>query len=176
MADTNNHAIRAVDVSSGKVKTLELEGLSTPKPTTGPPKFLNKLAIDAPAAKVAPGKSLTLDVVVELPADLKLNPDTPMTYLVEAPKAPDFLAPSASEKAERVEPPSPKFQISVPLAREAKDGDSLPLKVSLSTFQCRGGSEGYCKIQSYVWNVPITFAEDSPAKVTLSTPAPQAAK
>ncbi len=176
VADTNNHKIRVVDIASGKVSTLKMGDLTTPKPPTGPPKFLNKLAIAVPAAKVPPGKSVTLDVHLALPEDLKLNPDTPMTYLVEAPRAPDFLSESISTKGERVQPPSKTFQITVPLAKEASAGDVLPLKVSLSTFQCRGGSEGYCKVQSYIWTVSLTFADDAKGKVTLTTPEAKAAK
>ena len=176
VADTNNHAIRAVDISSGKVRTLKFEGLATPKPTGGAPKFLNKLAITAPAAKVPPGNSLTFDVVVNLPPDLKLNPETPMTYLVEAPKSPDFLPASESTTGERIDPPSKKFQVKVALAKPGMHGDTLPLKVSLSTFQCKEGSEGFCKIQSYVWTVPLTFDDDAPAVVTLTTPEPKTSK
>ena len=87
-------------------------------PKSAPPKFLNKLAITAPAAKAPPGRLVTLDVSLDLPADLKLNADTPMTYLVEAPKAPDFLAGSESPKGERVDPPSAE----VPDSRPAGEG------------------------------------------------------
>ena len=170
VADTNNHKVRTIDLASGKVKTLELQGLTTPKAPAGPPRFLNRTPIAAPPARVAPGRRVVFDVRLVLPADVKLNPDTPMPYLVESPRRRGALAESAATAGDRISPPAASFQVVAPLAEEAREGETLDLKLSVSTFQCRGGAEGYCTIKSYVWTVPITFAADAGDRVKLTNP------
>ena len=172
VADTNNHAIRTVDLSAKapKVATLALEGLTAPTSPAPEPKFPNRTAIAVPAVKVAPGQRIVLDVKLNLPAGLHLNAETPMPYLVAAPKHAGLLAPSAGPGRTQISPPAETFEVAVPLAREVQAGESIDLKLSLSTFQCKDGSGGFCLIKSYVWTIPVTFADDAPGRIKLTTP------
>jgi len=169
VADTNNHAIRTVDLAARppKVATLALEGLTAPKPSTPVQRFVNRTAIAAPAAKVTPGGRLVLDVKLNLPAGFHVNAETPMPYLVESPKHGDLLAPPGGSK---ISPPTPAFEVAVPLVREAQAGDSVDLKFSVSTFQCKDGSDGFCTIKSYVWTIPVTFVDGAPDRIKLTNP------
>src|SRR6185312_9568509 len=83
VADTNNFAIRTIDVKSGAVGTLELSGL---KPPARPaPSFARALVTAAPRARIEPGKSITLDVKLPLGSKTQVNADSgSMPYLVEA--------------------------------------------------------------------------------------------
>ena len=172
VADTNNHAIRTVDLAakSPKVATLALEGLAAPKPPAAPQRFVNRTALTAPAAKVAPGGRLVLDVRLNLPAGFHVNAETPMPYLVESPKHPDLVAPPATPGVSKISPPAPAFEVAVPLAREAQAGDTADLKLSVSTFQCKDGADGFCTIKSYVWTIPVTFTDGAPDRIKLTTP------
>ena len=85
VADTNNHAIRVVDLKSGKTRTLKLSGVKAPKPPARPPIFPKATVLNGPPVKVAPGGTLTFDVSIALPAETKINLEAPMPYLVETP-------------------------------------------------------------------------------------------
>jgi thiol-disulfide isomerase/thioredoxin len=165
VADTNNHAIRAIDTKTKAVRTLKLDGVAAPKPPRRPPTFPNAVALSAPAAKVQPGESFGLDVSLALPEGYKINPDAPMPYLVETPGRTDVLGPGAPPSGGRVGPPATSFRVEVPLAQPAKAGETLEVKLSVSAFLCR---ESLCEIHSYVWTVPVTFAEGGGEAVALS--------
>ena len=177
VADTNNHAIRTVDLSATppKVATFALEGLTAPAAPAPEPKFVNRTAIDVPAAKVAPGGRVVLDVRLNLPAGLHLNAETPMPYLVAATKHADLLAPPAAPGRTQISPPAPAFEVAVPLAREAQAGQTIELKLSLSTFQCKEGADGFCLIKSYIWKIPVTFTDGAPERIKLTNPGATAA-
>lgn len=172
VADTNNHAIRKVVTSTRKVSTLKLD-IQPPHPAPRPPSFPNSVAISAPAAKVEPGKQLTVEVALALPAGFKLNPEAPMPYQVETPGQTSLLAGGSDKAFGKVEKPGSKLSFTVPLAETASDGLSASLKVSLAAFICREGAEGFCTIKSYVWTVPVQFAAAGEDRLSLSTSAPK---
>jgi thiol-disulfide isomerase/thioredoxin len=156
VADTNNHKIRVIDLKTRKVATLPLEGLEPPHPAVRAPSFLNAKVIDLPAVEAAPGKSIALDVTIPLPKELKLNEESPLTYLVETPGKTGILAPEVRPEGQKIKPPAPSFRIEVPLAKAAAAGEKLDLRLSLQTLVC-SHSSNLCMIRSFVWNVPITF-------------------
>jgi hypothetical protein len=158
LADTNNHKIKVIDLKNGAVKTLKLDGLEPPKPVRHRPVFPNAKTIDLDAVKAAPGKSITLAVSIGLPKGFKLNEEVPLPYLVETPGKTGVLPLELSESGKKIKPPETHFQIDVPLAEPAKAGDSLDLRVSTSAFVC-SESSSLCQIRSFIWNVPIRFAD-----------------
>jgi thiol-disulfide isomerase/thioredoxin len=162
VADTNNHAIRTVDIKSGKTATLEIKGLEPPeKPSVAPASnFAGAAQVNLAIARVKPqdGK-LLLKVALDLPSGFKINPLAPLRYLVEAPKSEGPLGREGFGTLVDVEAKSPSFEIEVP-AKGATGSDQL--KVSLSYYYCQSGGEGVCRAGSVVWNLPITLANDAP--------------
>jgi len=170
VADTNNHKIRVIDLKTDKVTTLALEGLSSPRLAPRPPVFPNAKQIAVPEVEAAAGKSITLAVAIPLPKELKLNEDSAMTYLVETPDQKGILGPEVLPEGQRIKPPATKFSIKVPLAKAARAGDKLELRLSVETLVCSHTSN-VCMIRSFVWNIPITFTETgSTEPVSLSAP------
>src|SRR5581483_7549408 len=112
-------------------RTLNITGVSAAKPPASKPRFLTPIVIDVPPVKVAPGREFKLDVTVALPAGFKINPDAPMPVLLEAPEAPNALASSVSPTGLRLDPPRAKFEVDVPLARDAEEGQKLALRLSV---------------------------------------------
>lgn len=165
VADTNNHKIRVVDLGTKAVRTLDTA--SIPAPNVKPPlSFPNATVTESPAVRVAPGKSFTLAIPLALPKGYELNAEAPMTYLLEAPDAPDSLAGSNPTGGGRIEPPSETVSIPVPLATEAKPGSTLKLRVSLKAMVCLPNT--LCTVRNFVWNVPVTFADGAPDRVTVT--------
>jgi NHL repeat len=158
VADTNNHKVRVVDLKTNTVKTLDLAGLSPPRPARRAPSFRGAKVINVPAVEAPPGKAIKLAVSILLPKGEKLNEEVAMSYLVETPGKTGILAPEVPAEGDRIKPPKTEFPISVPLAKPAATGDSLELRLSLQTFVCSETSS-LCKIVNYRWNVLITFGK-----------------
>jgi thiol-disulfide isomerase/thioredoxin len=165
VADTNNHAIRAVDVNSKVVKTL---GLATVKPPAAEKsyRFPNPTIFNLGTVQAMPGRELNLAVSLTLPPGYKVSAEAPMVYLAEG-ERPDVFAPEVSPTGQRVDQPSKEILLKLPLARQALTGSSLQVKLSLSAFICLPNS--LCTVKNYVWNVPINFTPGGPSQIKLTT-------
>lgn len=188
VADTNNHAVRVVDLAAGnRVQTLVIEGLAPPKKpaaSTGPSPFADAKAVEAAVASVRPvdGK-VTFAVELKLPEGYKINKLAPMAYQVDlvgaaAGGAADDAANGGAGpldaaslgKLERVKEPAARFTFQVPLTGKA---GAARLKVSLAYYYCQEGAEGLCKAGSVVWTVPLEIAENGAGtEVSLSHQVP----
>ena len=168
IADTNNHAIRALDLKTNQVKTLTLNGVKAPAPVKTAPRFPRATVLKVETIKVAPGQEIELDVALSIPTTLKLNVESPIIYLVEAVDAPGALGEGVSPTGSRIDPPSDKVTIKVPLAKAAVEGDSLKLRLSMTVFVCKKGSEGFCTLSNYVWNIPVEFSDGAAATIKLT--------
>jgi len=168
IADTNNSAIRALDLETKAVRTLSLDGVSAPNPPQRKPTFPGAKVIDVAGVKVAPGNRFTLDVTLNVPAGFKVSPDAPMPYLIESADSSEPLATG------RISPPEANFPLTVTLAKEPKAGDSLTLKIGVGAFLCK--TNQLCQIRNFVWNVPVTFADGAADHVALSTESDEEAQ
>ena len=92
---------------------------------------------------------------------------------METPGKTGVLSEKVRPEGERIKPPTPTFTITVPLANAAAEGQAIDLRVSVQSFVCSKTSN-LCRIQSYVWNVPVRFSADKkPGEpIALSTPPP----
>jgi thiol-disulfide isomerase/thioredoxin len=174
VADTNNHKVRVVDLKGRAVKTIELAGFSAPNPAPRPPSFPNATTVDAPTADAAPGDSVVFDVTLSLPKGFKLNEEVPMAYLVETPGKQGVLSDKVRPEGERLKPPAKSFAIHVPLARAAGEGEAFDVRVSVQSFVC-SESSSLCRIQSFIWNVPVRFAASKKPGEAIALKAPVSA-
>jgi thiol-disulfide isomerase/thioredoxin len=161
VADTNNHAIRVIDLNGGAVSTLTLSGLKPPAPVKpdSKPSFKGAAQEKVAAATVKPvDGGLQLHVNLALPAGYKINQLAPMRYYVEAEKPEGPLDRSALGKAQQPDKLTSAFDIRLPLT-ETTGEDTL--KVSLGYYYCQDGNEGLCKTGSVVWTVPVKIVADA---------------
>lgn len=78
VADTNNHAVRTVDVATGEVDTLVLRGIAEFLPTASDAEYAGTVVL-ADRIEVAEGEAaVVLDV--EIPAGYKVNPEAPSSF------------------------------------------------------------------------------------------------
>jgi thiol-disulfide isomerase/thioredoxin len=158
VADTNNHAIRVIELPSGTVSTLAIEGLAPPAPNKSDSKPSFKGAaqakLETQSVKSAAG-TLTLHVELELPDGYKINPLAPMSYLVEATGTDGPVDRTAIGELKKTDSPEAAFDIRLPLGRA--EGEET-LKVSLGYYYCQKGAEGLCKAGSVVWTVPVKLS------------------
>jgi thiol-disulfide isomerase/thioredoxin len=170
VADTNNHAIRIVNRKTGATRTLSLNDVAPPVRKKTKPRFPRAEAITVAEQSLAPSRSVRLAVTIQVPDGFTLGTEAPMPYLVEAPTAPDALAPEAPTQGGQVEPPASRFVVDIPLAKIPAAGDRLSLKFYASAFECKKGSSGFCRIRNFVWTIPIQFAPGGANEISLTSP------
>lgn len=171
VADTNNHAIRVVDLKTKQTKTLPIRGLQ-PLPTaqtetaeTGP----NQEEIKLPPQKLRIADN-TIVIDVQLPAGYHLNPMAPHRYKISTESDPS--KPDADSQIISKTLKDPKLPIRIPF-RPSGMG-KINISVSFTFVYCREDNTGVCRIKSLLWKVPVelTFDQNAPAEITLNAKVP----
>ena len=165
IADTNNHAIRVVDLKTRVTSTLKIGGLMPPAETmskqasdVGP----NADEVKLPTQSLRGGSSGTLVIDVSLPAGYHLNPAAPQRYkvAVDNEKTVTIDASVASGSSKDL-----KLPIKVPFVVAASG--SANLKVQATLFYCREDNTGTCRIKTLVWQVPVESSGSTSAPTEL---------
>ena len=154
VADTNNHAIRVVDLKTKSVSTLKIEGLIPPAQTEIADVSPNSKQIKLEAKTVAVGTNNSLVFNIKLPEGFHLNPNAPQKYEIS----------TADEKLVKVADSSQKFKtlpVVIPFSTLQKG--SANLRAKLTVYYCREDNTGVCLIKSLGWNVPINIVTDKKA-------------
>lgn len=166
VADTNNHQIRTVDLTAGKVGTLAIEGLAPPHPpkASDTSEGDSQKPIRIAAQSVAAGENLAFEAALSIPDGYKLNKLAPLTYRVKADGNQSLVAASEIGHRTEIEPPDDGtlVKFTVPLA--AREGKAQ-LLVTVNYGFCREGAGGLCKIGSVTWSVPVEVAPGAKAGV-----------
>jgi thiol-disulfide isomerase/thioredoxin len=148
VADTNNHALRTVDLASGRVATLTLSNLSV---AAGPGK---RTRVQLAPVEVAPGVS-TVRFTIISPAEHHLNSQAPARLDLTV------SDPATLELSERTLTwSSDSAEISFPIGALLKEG-RVSLTATGSIYYCRGGEEALCFIQQVEIILPITVSPGS---------------
>ena len=156
IADTNNQAIRVVDLKTKETSTLKISGLTPPKTdekeTVSVSPNLKEINLKEQTVSAAAKNSLVFNV--KLPADFHLNPDAPQRYEI------------SFDGGENVKIENPRGKIKeLPLIvpfQTAKTG-AAKLTAKLTIYYCREDNTGVCMIKTLVWNAPIKVVKDKNA-------------
>src|SRR6266403_6018162 len=119
VADTNNHAIRVIDLKTKETKTLPIKGLQPPvsgQSATSTEAAPNTEEIKLPLQKVRAGEA-TLLINIELPAGYHLNPTAPQHYEISIDNGTSSL--SISEQDASRSTKGPQLPIRVPIKASA---------------------------------------------------------
>ena len=161
IADTNNHAIRVIDLKTKRATTLRISGLTPPaknvqalETATGP----NAEEIKVAPQKLRAGANSILQIDVELPAGYHLNPMAPQRYKIAVEGGKNLtiderVASSASKDL--------KLPLRIPLNAVAPG--SVNLRAQVTLFYCREDNTGTCRIKTLVWQAPVEVTEDPKA-------------
>ena len=162
IADTNNHAIRVVDLKTKRASTLRINGLAPPsknmqalETAVGP----NAEEIKVAAQKLRAGGTATFQIDVELPEGYHLNPMAPQRYKVSV----DGKSLAVDAKAATGASKDLKLPVRVPLSATAAGPATVRAQVTL--FYCREDNTGTCRIKTLVWQVPVEVTSDPNAPV-----------
>ncbi|HEU4711354.1 MAG TPA: thioredoxin-like domain-containing protein [Pyrinomonadaceae bacterium] len=165
VADTNNHAIRVVDLSTKQASTLRMNGLTPParnmqalEKSDGPNAEEQKIS----AQRLRAGANGFLNIDVQLPAGYHLNPQAPQRYKVTV----DGNSISLDQKNAAQTSKDLKLPLRIPIAATA---GSASIRAQVTLFYCREDNTGTCRIKTLIWQVPVNVVADNsaPAEVKL---------
>ena len=161
VADTNNHAIRVLDLKTKETKTLQINGLQPPA-SNQTASNSNEVAPNAeeiklPAQKLHAGDA-TVVINVDLPAGYHLNPAAPQRYVVTIQKDGEELktAPVSLSKSER----GFSLPIRIPVGVNAGPATA---RASFTFVYCREDNTGVCRIKTLQWQAPLDVVNDATA-------------
>ena len=166
IADTNNHAVRTVDLQTKKTSTLNIRGLQPPLLSALPEAAAAEGGPNAEEIKLASQTVRAeargaLIVQVELPAGYHLNPAAPQRYrvLVENGQRQIGLE-SATELGAighdtGVSQSLKHLQLPLRIPLRSHEAGKAELRVQLTLFYCREDNTGTCRIKTLVWRVPV---------------------
>ncbi|HZH91456.1 MAG TPA: thioredoxin-like domain-containing protein [Pyrinomonadaceae bacterium] len=177
VADTNNHAVRVVDLASGETSTLALRGLRPPADSlkrleanaaTMPApnaEEINlapqRLLLAPPAAGTATGGN-ALVVEVALPAGYHLNELAPHRLQATVESGAASIAFDGNARRLTL---AAKDLLRLPLRlplRGLSVGAS-ELRVQFTIYYCREDNTGACLVKTLVWRAPLNVTSDPAA-------------
>jgi thiol-disulfide isomerase/thioredoxin len=172
IADTNNHAVRIVDLKTKQTSTLNIKGLQPPPAAnaangsndteTSP----NAEEAKLPTQTLRAGSDNALVIQVELPAGYHLNPAAPQRYRVSVEGgekqlgliSESHLGVIGREKVVIVSSKSLMLPLRIPF--RSYEAGAAALRVQLTLFYCREDNTGVCRIKTLVWSVPVEVANN----------------
>jgi sugar lactone lactonase YvrE len=143
VADTNNHAIRVVDVATGSVSTFELTGLSKLVRSPAAPAVLEEQTVTA--------GTVTIRVTVELPPNHHISSETSSGVTLRAGETvlPTVLRDGVAE-----------FSIDVVEAEM--------VRIEAVVYYCTRGRESVCLYHAETLELPLRVGVNSPSEITLT--------
>lgn len=160
VADTNNHAIRIIDLAEGIVRTVEFVDPTVLMPTPETPTVSlpeNPFAPQSDVVKispieVAPGEG-TLVFDVRLPDGYKLNALAPFT--AQTSNTSNVIIAAEYQDYQQIVPDLP---VSVPVTfSEGLD----ELKANMTVYWCEAINETLCFVSRFTFQVPVTVSSDA---------------
>ena len=160
VADTNNHAIRVVDLKTKRTSTLRINGLTPPaknmealESAVGP----NAEEVKTASQKLRAGTGAFLQIDVDLPAGYHLNPLAPQRYKISVDgKSLTIDESKASRTAKDL-----KLPLRIPINATTAGPGTVRAQVTL--FYCREDNTGTCRIKTLLWQVPVEVTSDTNA-------------
>ena len=154
IADTNNHAIRVVDLKTKRASTLRINGLTSPssnnQTVTESAAAPNAEEIKTSAQHLRTGSNAVLEINVDLPTGYHLNPLAPQRYKVSVD---DGKTITVDEKLASSSTKDLKLPLRIPL--NVVSAGSTNLRAQATLFYCREDNTGTCRIKTLVWQIPI---------------------
>ncbi len=156
VADTNNHAIRVIDMKTKEVSTLQIKGLKTEVSgnvsQTAIPPFARSVELPLKTLKADSEIQLTLNI--NLPNGYHLNPNAPLVYHIDAGNGIRVEQPNLDVRLE-----NPVLPIKVSF-KTGSEIERTEIKVSVNFYFCREDNQGARFIEAVVWHQPVKLDKD----------------
>ena len=153
ITDTNNHRIRRVHLNNGQVHTLNIQFGPNPANHTGPLLVANFPDVQPqylPAQHLSPGNHI-MEIHLKLPADQKLNPDSPIQYLLTTPDS--FISSPVLGRIQTLNKQLFKWKIPIQVKKLLHGGR---IDLELLYYYCdKAIPDGTCKVRAVHYRLPI---------------------
>src|SRR3989339_1507017 len=157
IADTNNHAIRVIDMKTREVNTLQIKGLkmevSENTLQSAIPPFAR--SVELPLKTLKMGSDIQLTLNINLPKGYHVNPNAPLIYRIDAGSGIQVEQPNREVRLGK-----PELPIKIPF-KTTSEVQSTDVKVSVSFYYCREDNQGACYIDAVIWKLPIKIDKDT---------------
>jgi DNA-binding beta-propeller fold protein YncE len=153
VADTNNHAIRVVDLTAGTTTTLVLKGIENYNPPPDAADFAGTVIQLAPITTGPGPGSFVLEFV--LPAGYKVNEDAPSSVQW-------FVSGDAVTMDETANQSLTGVTFPVEIAAEFAAGASS-VTADVTVIYCRADAESLCLIEQVRFMAPINVVAGGPS-------------
>lgn len=150
IADTNNHAIRVVDISAKTVRTLTLQGLDTEEEGGFPVE-----TVVLPGRTLRAGSKGNLVVNIVFPPSYKIAKGAPFEYEVKSCSG-NLIKFAESDRKNATD--NPKLPLNIPFVASDSDGNCR-LKMKLLFNYCEE-STGICIMKSLALQIPVQILKD----------------
>ncbi|GAB4132071.1 MAG: hypothetical protein Kow0040_12270 [Thermogutta sp.] len=168
VADTNNHAIRVIELGARPVlKTLTIQGLAPPElEKSGDNEAWDGAAPQREQLRRLHGGDVALEMTPQLPAGMKLNAGFPPEIRATIQHRSDANDGNATiTRTFRVD--SPELPLRATLtADDLRNATSIDVRCTY--FYCETGGSGLCRMGTARWLLPVEIAPDGADKVKLS--------
>ncbi|HEV7860975.1 MAG TPA: thioredoxin-like domain-containing protein [Pyrinomonadaceae bacterium] len=168
IADTNNHAVRVVDLKTKQSATLMLKGLKPPalEPAREGADEAASAGPNAEEIRLAPqplqaASDGTLMLDVALPAGYHLNPSAPQRYKVSVENGAQHL--TFQDGKPTTARTTKDLQLPLRLPLRALNAGAAEMKIQLTLFYCREDNTGTCQIKTLVWHAPVKVSAETNA-------------
>ncbi len=168
VADTNNHAIRIIDLATKQTSTLKLQGLQPPVANISndnesfSPNVEEKLL---PAQEIQSGVTVPLAIDVTLPENYHLNLSAPQALSAKIDDKSENLKFKETNSQEIIQK---KSQIKLPIRLNliASKQGMANLDVRQTIYFCREDNTGTCYVKTIVWKVPLRIVDKKSANIS----------
>ncbi len=167
VADTNNHAIRIIDLATATVSTVVFPDTSALVASTGlnldpneNPYALDDTVIQLAAQTVTPGQG-ELVFAIELPEGYKLNTLVPFT--AETASTTTLEVPAESQDYQQILPELP-----VRLSVNFSEGSDL-ISTDFTIYWCEAVNETLCFVDRVTIQVPVTVTSEATSSEVVMT-------
>jgi hypothetical protein len=175
IADTNNHAIRVVDLTTKSVSTLRIKGLEPPASsstsTSDASPNLETIKILKQTLRAASDGAIVVDV--DLPTGYHLNPAAPQRFKASIESGREHVLFQSDKNQTVNELSQTSRSIRLPLrlpVRSLLPGRS-DVRIQLTLFYCREDNTGTCRIKTLVWNGPVEVVSEAEAQTEIKIQA-----
>jgi len=167
IADTNNHAIRVVNLSTGITSTVVFSGIDAFTPATGADDYWGTVVPIAPVSAGGGMADLVLDVT--LPDGYKVNEDASSSMvLTDNGNVASFPAGATTDLT------GTAFPVQIPVQLHEGQGS---LVADLALVWCRKDAEGLCLFEQTRFEIPLDVSATGPSasiRLALTLTAPEA--
>ncbi len=161
-ADTNNHAVRVLKLTTGEVSTLALTNLGVAVNTAQG----RTIKVSLPAQEISPDAD-TIELRLSAPEGYHLN-DLIESRLMLGTSNADAFSPSEANVSFQVSDPAVELHV----AAAAAAGQAI-LTATGEVYYCREGEEAVCLIDRVDLALPITVAPGGAAVAAIQYELPQ---